>query len=83
MKIFKKWNEESINSFVFFLGKDVILQKRRVRRLYSEFQKNGDIDLLKQYNTQVGASMKAYSIYEIAKTHFNLDSISRKNKNNE
>ncbi len=78
MKIFKNWNGDNTTSFIFFLAKDIICQNRRCRRLYDEFNKNGDIDLLKQYNTQIGACMKAFSIYEIAKTHFNFDSINRK-----
>ncbi len=77
MKIFKNW-EDYIKAFVIFLGKDTILQKRRMRNMYNQFHKKGDPYAYKQYNVQLGAAMQSSSIYNIAKYHFKLDSFTRK-----
>lgn len=81
MKIFKNW-EDDISAFVIFLGKDVIAQKRRMRKLHDQYYKKGDPTAYKQYNVQLGAAMQTSSIYNIAKIHFNLDSFKRKHINN-
>lgn len=81
MKIFKNWENE-ISAFVIFLGKDVIVQKRRMRKLHDQYYKKGDPTAYKQYNVQLGAAMQMNSIYTIAKYHFNLDSFKRKHINN-
>jgi hypothetical protein len=77
MKIFKNW-ENNISALVIFLGKDVIVQKRRMRSLYKQCFENGDINAYKQYYVQLGSAMQTSSIYNITKIHFNLDSFNRK-----
>lgn len=81
MKIFKNW-ENDIPAFVVFLGKDVLAQNRRMRRLHKEYYVNGDVNALKQYTMQCGVAMQTNTIYNIAKHHFNLDSFKRKHINN-
>lgn len=80
MKIFKNW-EDDITAFVIFLGKDVIAQKRRMRKLYDQYYKKGDPTAYKQYNVQLGAAMQMSSLYSIAKYHFKLDNFNRKHIN--
>lgn len=82
MKIFKDWETKPIESFVIFLGKDVIAQKRRARNLFDLYQK-GDTCAYKNYNVQLGSAMQTSSIYNIAKYHFKLDTFNRKHINNE
>jgi hypothetical protein len=83
MKIFKGWEETPIEAFVIFLGKEVIVQNRRMRRLYKECTVNGDVNAVKQFVTQSGVAMQTNTIYNIAKTHFNMDSFKRKHIKNE
>lgn len=82
MKIFKDWETKPVESFVIFLGKDVIAQKRRARNLYNQYQK-GDTHAYKNYNVQLGSAMQTSSIYAIAKYHFKLDTFNRKHIKNE
>lgn len=83
MKLFKNW-DDPIQAFVFFLAKDALAQCRRMRKLYKQC-KQGEVEVLHQYNTQCGVAMQTNTIYNIAKFHFKLDSFNRKHiiKSNE
>lgn len=81
MKIFNDWDNNKIGSYVIFLGKEARNHCRRMRSLYNEYIKSGDIEALKHYTVQCGSAMQTKSLFAIAKYHFELDTFKRKHAN--
>lgn len=76
MKVFKNWQHNDVISYVIFLGKNLIRQKRILRNLKQKFESRENIGM------QQGIVVSTESIFVTAKYHFNLDGYSRRKKIN-
>jgi hypothetical protein len=81
MKVFRDWDNNKTGSFVIFLGNEARNHCRRMRSLYNDYIKSGDIEALKQYTVQCGSAMQTKSLFVIAKYHFEFDTFKRKYAN--
>jgi hypothetical protein len=75
MKVFKDWKENDISSFVMYLAKECLRQRRKMAEYYKKYAENIDPqnDNSYIYLIQKGCVLQADMNYVMAKATFKFD----------